>query len=300
VLSDKTTLKPHPLSAAVHKLSDYAQLIKLRLSLVVVFSAGITYLIIAGDGARSGPFMALIFGGLLTSGSANTINELIERHTDALMTRTAKRPLPCGRMAPLEAIIFAILTGSAGVFLLGYYLNFLAGAIGLAALLLYGFIYTPLKRVTPFAVHVGALPGALPVIIGGVGAAESMTPAIWALFGLQFFWQFPHFWAIAWLADADYRKAGFALLPSSQGPGATSAWHIIAYSVLLVPAAFLPWYVGLSGWLSTVIAAGFGIAFVALAIKLLRKQDRKSALAIMFLSFAYLPAVFVSILFDKV
>ena len=204
------------------KVKDYFQLIKFTLSFTVVFSTVVSFLIApyAQYYSRSTLLSVLLLfvAGMLITGSANSINQVLEKHTDAIMKRTASRPVASGRMSETEAYVFAFITGAIGVAMMWYFFNFQSAMVGLFSLFLYGFIYTPLKKINSIAVLVGAVPGALPCLIGWVAATDQFSIGGWILFGIQFIWQFPHFWAIAWLAHQDYSKAGFKLLPADKGP----------------------------------------------------------------------------------
>ena len=194
----------------MNKVRDYLQLIKPSLTIMVVFSSVISYLLAPKVVAYDWTMIILLFaGGMLVTGSANAINQVVEKDTDAMMKRTAKRPVASGRMSVTEGWIFAITTGAPGVFILGHYFNWLSAGIAAFSLFLYAFIYTPLKKVNSIAVLVGAVPGALPCLIGWTAGNGEIGTGGWILFAFQFFWQFPHFWAIAWVAHKDYSTAGF-------------------------------------------------------------------------------------------
>ena len=214
------------------RIRDYVQLIKLSLSIMVVFSSVISYLLAPGIVEYDWVMIILFFvGGMLVTGSANAINQVVEKDTDAMMKRTANRPIAAGRMSAEHGWAFAVLTGALGVFILGYYFNWLSAGLAAFSLFLYAFIYTPLKKVNSIAVLVGAVPGALPCLIGWAAGNDALTMGGWVLFALQFFWQFPHFWAIAWLAHGDYSKAGFRLLPAEKGPDRFTALQSAILSI---------------------------------------------------------------------
>src|ERR1700677_2814084 len=213
---DTNTIANSNSFALASKVKDYFQLIKFTLSFMVVFSTVVSFLIAPNEDyfvrSKIISVLLLFVGGMLVTGSANAINQVIEKDTDAMMLRTAKRPIASGRMSTQEGTIFAIVTGILGVFVLWYWFNYQSALIGLFSLFLYGFIYTPLKKVNSVAVLVGAFPGAFPCLIGWVAAFGDHPVSWlggWILFGIQFLWQFPHFWAIAWLAHKDYTTAGF-------------------------------------------------------------------------------------------
>jgi len=282
------------------KLRDYMMLVKFSLSFMVVFSAIISYLLapkIIGFNAKM--ILLLFAGGFLITGSANAINQVVEKDTDALMKRTAKRPLASGRMSVSEGWTFAAITGALGVFILWYFFNPLSAGLAAFSLFLYAFIYTPLKKVNSISVLVGAVPGALPCLIGWAAGNDALTAGGWALFAIQFFWQFPHFWAIAWIAHKDYSGAGFKLLPSVEGPSKYSAIQSIIYSLLLIPVGLLPYILGMSGLISAVIVFIANLLMVWQSVRLYRQMELKAARRVMFSSYIYLPVVLLALLGDK-
>jgi len=284
----------------MNKLRDYSQLIKPSLSIMVVFSSVISYLLAPKVVEYDWEMIVLLFvAGLLVTGSANAINQVVEKDTDAMMKRTAKRPVASGRMTVAEGWAFAIITGVIGVFMLGNFFNWLSAGIALFSLFLYAFIYTPLKKVSSISVLVGAVPGALPCLIGWAAGNDALSLGGWVLFSLQFMWQFPHFWAIAWIAHKDYTKAGFKLLPSELGPTKYTAIQTIIYSLLLIPAGVIPYFIGMSGTVSLVIVALANVFMVWRCVQLYRNMDVPSARRVMFSSYIYLPIVLLALLADK-
>ena len=289
------------------KAKDYVQLIKPSLSIMVVFSSVICYLLAPKVVEYDWKMITLLFiGGLLVTGSANAINQVVEKDTDAIMKRTGNRPVAAGRIGVNEGWTFAIVTGIAGTFILGYFFNWLSAGMAAFSLFLYAFIYTPLKKVHAVAVFVGAFPGALPCLIGWAAGNDSITGHEWVdygglvLFALQFIWQFPHFWAIAWLAHHDYARAGFKLLPSEQGPTRYTAIQTIIWSLLLIPIGVLPYFIELSGIISlgiVLLANGF---MVWRCVQLYRTMTVAAARRVMFGSYIYLPVVLLALLADKV
>lgn len=280
------------------KLRDYNQLIKFRLTFTVVLSAVLGFLL-GNQGLINYEHLgALILGGFLVVASSNGINQIIEKDFDKLMSRTANRPIAQQRMSILEAGIFCAVTGIIGVSVLGLFLNTYAALLGFASLMSYAFIYTPLKRVSPIAVLVGAFPGAIPPLLGWVAATGGFSYAAISLFLLQFFWQFPHFWAIAWILDDDYKKAGYRLLPAN-GRSKASARQVIIYSATLIPLSFLPYAFGMSGWLSMVLVAICSAVLLYYAIRLHNKLSVKEAKRLMFASIVYNPLTLIMLLLDK-
>ena len=285
------------------KFKDYMMLIKPSLSIMVVFSSVISFLLTQGSGnyVNIWKMIFLLFaGGLLVTGSANAINQVVEKKTDALMKRTMNRPIASGRMSEKEGWAFAIITGAAGVFILGHYFNWLSATLAAFSLFLYAFIYTPLKKVNSIAVLVGAVPGALPCLIGWAAGNDALTAGGWVLFALQFLWQFPHFWAIAWIAHKDYSAVGFKLLPSGEGPTRYTAIQAIIYSLLLIPVGVIPYFLDMSGYISMIIVILANLFMVWRCVMLYRHMDVKAARKVMFGSYIYLPVVLLALLLDKV
>ncbi|WP_435353235.1 heme o synthase [Emticicia sp. SJ17W-69] len=282
-----------------YKAKAFFDITKFRLSSTVVFSGAFGF-IIASDKIDWIKVVLFCIAAFSTTAAANIINQIIEKDLDKLMKRTEERPLPSGRLSVREAAIFGWFLAMIAMYILFYEFNVRAGLLALLSMVLYGFVYTPLKRVGPIAVAVGALPGAFPPMIGWVAAANhfGLEPGI--LFAIQFFWQFPHFWAIAWVLDEDYAKAGFKLLPSSGGQNLNSAIQIMIYTVFLLPLCWIPHYLVMTGINSGVIATICGVLFLAQTFHLMRKVDRKAALQLMFGSFIYLPVVQIAYLLDKV
>ena len=284
------------------KLKDYFQLIKFTLSFMVVFSTVVAYLLAPGVRFNTLQVLLLFAGGMLITGSANAINQILEKNTDALMKRTSTRPVASGRMSIQEATIFAIIIGVAGVLLMWFRFNMESALLGLLSLFLYGFIYTPLKTKNSVAVLVGAFPGALPCLIGWVAGFYD-TPIIWTggliLFAIQFLWQFPHFWAIAWVAHKDYTLAGFKLLPGDKGPTKFTALQTVMYSAMMIPVGVLPYYFHMSGIVSMWIVLACNVAMLLLSIRLYIKMDVGSARRVMFGSYFYLMIVLLSLYANK-
>jgi protoheme IX farnesyltransferase len=282
------------------KLQDYKLLIKFNLSFMVVFSAVISYLLAPKVTEFNWKSIILFFvGGMLVTGSANAINQVVEKDTDAIMKRTANRPVASGRMSVTEGWAFAIISGIAGVLILWHF-NFLTAALAAFSLFLYSFIYTPLKKVSSISVLVGAIPGALPCLIGWAAGNDDLSAGGWALFAIQFFWQFPHFWAIAWIAHKDYSAAGFKLLPSESGPTKYSAIQAIIYSLLLLPVGVFPYFLGISGVVSLIIVSVANVLMITQCVRLYKDMTVQAARRVMFSSYIYLPIVLLALLIDKI
>ena len=294
-----------------HFLSDLKQLVKIRLTMTVVFSASIAFLI---GSKQQGDinwlnWVILTAGGFLVTGSANGFNEIIERDLDRLMKRTADRPIPAGRMTTGQALVLSLLMGIAGTYTL-VTLNFVAGLLSVFSILLYAFFYTPLKRKSPIAVFVGAFPGALPPLIGYYAAFSQNDLAAYSLsnasaiiiiplilFAIQFVWQFPHFWAIAWVLDEDYKRAGFRLLPTMK-QDRVSAGMVLFSTLLMIPVSMLPMFFGFGGYIVSIVSVIGALVFSWYGLKLFLRREVASAKKVMFTSFVYLPLIQLVLLFD--
>jgi heme o synthase len=281
------------------KARAFFQLLKFRLALTVAFSSAIGYLLGVHE-LNWGKALLVMLGGLAVTGSANTINQIFEIELDRQMKRTAKRPLPLGIVSPREAWVFVVVLGVLGLGLLTYFFNPLAAALSLVSLILYGFVYTPLKTISPICVAVGAIPGGLPPLIGWVAATGYLGIEGWILFGIQFMWQFPHFWAIAWVLDEDYKKAGFKMLPTPGKKDLRTAFQIMTYTLVLIPLSLLPFYFRMTGTVYPMVAAVCGVLFLMQTFYLMRTVSKKAAMSIMFGSFLYLPIVQIALVLDKV
>lgn len=281
-------------------ISDFNKLIKLRLTLTVVFSASISFLIGSKEqGNINWQFwMILTLGGFLVTAAANGFNEIIEKDLDKLMGRTKDRPIPAGRMTTGQALVMSLFMGILGTLLL-IKLNFLTGILSVFSIILYAFVYTPLKRKSPIAVFVGAIPGALPPLIGYFAAFDSphisWIPVI--LFLIQFVWQFPHFWAIAWVLDDDYKLADFRLLPTTKRDK-ISALSIVLSTIILVPISIMPFLYQFGGYVYLSIAMISGLLFLMQSLMFYRMQNTQTAKKVMYSSFLYLPIVQLALLFD--
>ncbi|MDB5134860.1 MAG: cyoE [Mucilaginibacter sp.] len=282
--------------------SDFSKLIKFRLTFLVVFSASVSFLIGSKANAATHGIInwkhwgMLIIGGFLVTAAANCFNEIIEKDLDKLMKRTKDRPIPAGHMTTGQALILGLFMALAGTYLLGS-LNLTTGLLSVFSILLYAFAYTPLKRKSPIAVFVGAIPGALPPLIGYVAGYGTIDQIALIVFGIQFVWQFPHFWAIAWVLDDDYKLAGFRLLPTGKRD-LISAIVTFICALVLVPVSLLPTIYHYGGYWVGGVSLVCSLVFLYLAFMLLMKRDIKSAQKLMFGSFFYLPVVQLMFLFD--
>jgi protoheme IX farnesyltransferase len=291
------------------KWSDFSKLIKMRLTLLVVFSASISFIIAvkANGGNTWGSlysttmwinWVKLVVGGFLVTSAANCFNEVIEVDLDKLMKRTMDRPMPAGRMTTGQGLVLGLGMGMAGTYLLGS-LNILTGLLSVFSIILYAFAYTPLKRKSPIAVFVGAIPGALPALIGYVAGQPHgrIDEIALILFAIQFVWQFPHFWAIAWVLDDDYKLAGFRLLPTGKRDR-TSAIIAFAATLILLPVSLLPYLNHNAGIVLAIVSLFMSLIFIYQAFNLMRTLEISSARKLMFGSFYYLPVVQLMFLFD--
>ncbi|MBK7764250.1 MAG: protoheme IX farnesyltransferase [Bacteroidetes bacterium] len=285
----------------VQKFKDYQQLMKLNLSMLVVFSSVVGYIIIPDLVIHYSKLLYLFLGGTLITAAANAGNEILERDIDKIMRRTRLRPLPDGRMSILEASVFCCLTLIAGLAILWLQFNMLTAILSFFSFALYVGLYTPLKKVTPFSVLVGAFPGSLPCLIGWVAGTNEMTSmGAWTLFIIQFFWQFPHFWSIAWIGHEDYEKAGLKMLPRIEKVGHFTAFQCVIYSAVLIPLSALPMItIPGNGWISVI---GLGLAsiwFLYNSLQFLKDNSDLKARRVMFASFVYLPVTLLSLVLDK-
>ena len=284
----------------IRKLKDYQQLMKLNLSMLVVFSSVVGYVIIPDVKVEFIDLLYLFIGGSLVTAAANAGNEILERNTDKLMRRTMLRPLPDARMTVLEATLFCVITLFAGLSILYLKFNPLSALLSLLCFVIYVAIYTPMKKVSPLSVLIGAFPGSLPCLIGWVAGTNHLgSMAAWTLFIIQFFWQFPHFWSIAWIGHEDYEKAGMKMLPRIEKVGYFTAFQCVLYSAVLIPLSALPMVVGLGGWISVV---GLGLAalwFLYNSLNFLKDNSDAMARKVMFASFVYLPIVLITLVLDK-
>lgn len=298
MLAEKTVNIDERTGTSTLKIADYVAFTKLRLSLLVLFSAVIGYLMGAAGRVNWTELVCLFFGGLFITGASNGLNQIFERDLDRLMKRTMSRPLPMEKMRLPEAYVLVVLLAVAGSLLLWFGTNPLCALLSLSSLAAYSFVYTPMKRVSSLAVFVGAFPGALPPLLGWVAATGRVDDMALFLFAGQFMWQFPHFWAIAWRLDDDYKKAGFNLLPFSTGRNRSNAFQILLYTMALVPVSMLPVIFGYTHLISGMIVLAASLAFLVPALQLYRTCSMKAATTLMFASFLYLPVVQIALLIN--
>lgn len=286
------------------KMKDYMQLVKPNLSFLVVFSSVIGYLLAPNVQLEWDKILYLFLGGSFVTSGANVVNQILERNSDKLMKRTKVRPLPDGRMQVTEAVILSIVFSVAGFLIMYFCFNPLASYVSLFSSVVYGFFYTPMKRIHPVCILIGAIPGALPPLIGWVAATGTLTQMTdmggWSLFLIQFFWQFPHLWAIAWVGYEDYLKAGIRMLPSREGKTSFTGLQSMFYSITLIPLVMIPYQLGMIGLLGLWSAIILGLFYFIASFNFYLKNDKVSAKKLMYASFIYLPIVLIMMLVDKV
>ena len=281
-------------------ITDFLQLTKFRLAISVVFSSLAGYLL-AANKIETQVLLGLFFGGFSMVGASNAFNQLIEKNKDYLMSRTQNRPLPGGRMSNITAFTIATVLAFLGILILQY-INYKTALFGVLSVFLYACIYTPLKSVTSLAVFVGAFPGAIPFMLGWVAATGSFGIEPGILFMIQFFWQFPHFWAIGWMVDDEYKKAGFKMLPTGS-PDKTTAFLIVFYSLWTIIISILP-YTRYSGDLNLSIQAAIALIliggyFLYFAFKLMHQKTKKAARNLMYASIVYISFLQIIYVLDK-
>jgi protoheme IX farnesyltransferase len=289
-----------PAVLAPSRLADYLALTKPRVAVLVLFTVGAGVLLAGGAGVSLLVLFHTVFGTALVAGGASALNQLLERHSDALMRRTESRPLPAGRLQPLEVWLFGAGLGAAGVAYLAVTLRQpctpLVAAFTFVA---YVGVYTPLKSRTPFNTLVGAVPGALPPVIGWTAVRGSIGPEAWALFAVVFLWQVPHFLAIAWVYRADYARAGLCMLPVLDRDGVVTGRQMVVYSLALIPASFAPVLQGVAGPVYLGGALTLGLGFAACAARFARRPSDARARRVLRASLVYLPGVLALLLLDS-
>lgn len=283
----------------IENIKLFFEITKFRLSLLVALSSVFGFFISSSKVDINEVFILLV-GGYLISSSSVINNQILEKDLDKMMNRTNKRPIPTGRISIYKSVIISIFSMIIGLFLISFYLNIYAALLSFISLILYSFVYTPMKKFGPIAVFIGAIPGALPPLIGWVASTGQITLEAIIIFSIQFIWQFPHFWAIAWMYDDDYKKVGFKLLPNNGEKNLKTAVNIMIYTLFLIPLGLLPTIFGITGIISGTVAVFLAIIFLAQTFKLINDYSRESAVKVMFSSFIYLPIVQISYVLDKI
>jgi protoheme IX farnesyltransferase len=280
-------------------LKDYIALTKPRITWLILMSTGVGFFFGAQAGWHFLTLLHTIIGtGLIASGTA-ALNQWYEREADAKMRRTQERPLPAGRLEAGKALGFAIAISAAGFAELWLGANPLCALLGLATLLLYLFVYTPLKQVSPHSTTIGSIPGAMPPLIGFAAASGTLTWDAWVLFAILFLWQFPHFYAIAWMYKEDYARAGIRMLPVVEPDGRSTARRILLYSLALIPISLMPKFFAMAGNVYLCGALALGLAFLYYGLRIRTDRTRQQARRVLLASVVYLPALFSLMLIDR-
>jgi protoheme IX farnesyltransferase len=282
------------------RLVDFVAITKPRLNVLVIATSAAGFYLASGAPIETAGLALTIAGTALVAGGASGINQVLERDVDARMERTCLRPLPDGRLQRGDALAFAAALSAAGLILLAATANVMAAAVALATLLTYAFVYTPLKRRTPLATVVGAVPGALPPLIGWAAVRGSLAPEAWTLFAIVFLWQMPHFLAIAWMYREDYARAGFPMLPVIEPDGLSTGRQAVLYAAVLVPASLMPTVVGLAGALYLWAALALGTLLFVLAVAFARTRSLAAARWLFLGSITYLPLAWAVMIADRV
>ena len=288
------------LPVARSRAHDFVALAKPRLNFLVVASALAGYTMAGGDTSSVALLLCTLAGTGLVAGGASALNQVIERQPDGLMRRTRMRPLPDGRLQPGESLVFAIAAAGAGLLILALGANLLSAAVAFTTLLTYAAIYTPLKRVSSFATVVGAIPGALPPVIGWAAARDTLSPGAWILFGIVFLWQLPHFLAIAWIYREDYARAGFPMLPVIDPDGHSTARQACVYAAALLPVSLAPTLVGMTGTTYFYGAFALTLLFLGLTLQFARTRSIPDARRLFFGSIIYLPLLWIVMIVGRV
>jgi protoheme IX farnesyltransferase len=281
-------------------MSDYLQLTKPRLNLLVVFTTGAGYWLGVAGHVDPWTLAHAVIGTALVAGGSAVFNQLYEQDVDALMSRTRLRPLPDGRVTPGRAFAFGLLLNALGLIQLTVAVNYLSALVAFATLVSYVVWYTPMKRRSSLATVVGAIPGALPPVIGWAAATNTLGREAWLLFAIVFLWQMPHFLALAWLFREEYERAGFPVLPVVEPSGRSTARQAVIYTAALLPVSLAPALTGLAGPLYFAVALVLGVAFLALAIRFSLDLHRRSARHLFLGSLVYLPLIWIFMIATRV
>jgi len=280
------------------RFRDFLELTKPRITLMVLLSSGVGYVLASPESVDPVAWMVAIAGIALVAGGTSALNQVVERDVDAKMSRTRGRPLPAGRLEPGPATAFSVGMALGGIGVLALFVNPLTALLAGIALVTYVAVYTPLKRVVSFATVVGAVPGALPIVGGWTAARGELGPGAWALFGILFFWQMPHFLALAWLYREDYRLGGLRMLTVTDPSGSQAGHQSVLYALALLPTSLLPVVLGLSGSAYAVAALGLTGAYLASAIRFARRTDGPAAKGLFRTSLVYLPLLLLMLAID--
>lgn len=285
-------------SLVVSRFADYLELTKPRIATLALVTVTIGYMLGSAGEWQAIPLLHALLGIGLVAASSSAINQWWERYTDQRMKRTENRPLPAGRLSPSEVLTFGIVTGIVGVAYLIIAVNLLCAILALTTLVLYAGIYTPLKRYTSFCTAIGAIPGALPPVLGWVAATNSLSNEAFALFGILYMWQFPHFLAICWLYQDDYADAGLRMLPAMKPSPGITGWLCVAYAVALIPVSLLPSHLAMAGDRYLFVAVLLGLAYLYSAFRFLRNESATTARQLIYTSLVYLPLLLLMLTWD--
>jgi protoheme IX farnesyltransferase len=275
------------------RAADYVTLAKPRLNMLVVASTLAGYVMGDGEMAKAGQVISMLAGTGLVAGGASAFNQVYERRTDALMRRTRLRPMADGRMNAQDALLYAAVLSLAGLATLALFVNVLSALVALATLISYVVIYTPLKLRTSFATVIGAIPGALPPVIGWAAATNGLGGGAWILFGIVFLWQLPHFLAIAWMYREDYARAGFPMLPVIEPDGRSTGRQSVLYAAALLPLSLAPTLVGIANSFYFVAALALTLGFLVLTLRFAKTRSGADARRVFFASIVYLPILWI-------
>jgi heme o synthase len=284
-------------------LAAYIELTKPRIALMVVVTAAIGYFLgnLQYDGTTNmALFLLSMLGVALAGGGASVLNQYIERDVDSLMDRTKNRPIPSGVISPAVALYLGVFMALGGCFLLWYYVNMLTAFLALQSTFLYVLVYTPMKRLTWWNTSVGAIPGAMPPLMGWAAATNTLDPAAWILFAVMYIWQHPHFFAIAWMYRDDYERGGLKMLPVVKPDGRNMSAQVIGFSILMIPVSLLPTALGISGPLYFIGALALGLIFLVYGILFVRNKSQETARTLMRVSLIYLPLWLIMFAIDSV
>jgi protoheme IX farnesyltransferase len=285
-------------TALVSRLADYLVLTKPRISVLVLLTVSAGYALASADRWQGAPLLHALCGIALVAAASSAFNQLLERESDARMLRTFSRPLPAGRLSTAEVLWFGIVTGACGIAWLGLFVNTATAVLTAVTLVLYAGVYTPLKRRTSFCTAVGAIPGALPPVLGWAAAGAPLDGAAFSLFAILFLWQFPHFLAIAWIYRNDYEEAGLKMLPLRGQLPRVTGLMAVGYALVLVPLSLFPSACGLAGNAYLAIALALSLAYLAVAVRFAAKESLPTARLLLWTSLIYLPLLLVALVWD--
>jgi protoheme IX farnesyltransferase len=287
----------------LQRMCDYLELTKPKIAVLALLTVSLGFALSAAQSGLHANWWALLghanLGIALVAASSSAWNQLLERRIDGLMVRTRNRPLPAGRLSSLEVAVLAVVSAAIGVAWLAVHVNLLTAGLAALTLVLYSFVYTPLKQFTTFNTVIGAIPGALPPVLGWTAAGGSLDSGAFALFAILFLWQFPHFMAIAWLYRDDYRNAGLKMIPVDDPSGMKTGMTAVGYALALLPVSWLPARLGLAGNSYAGAATILGIWYIVSAIQFSRLQTVTSARRLLWTSLLYLPALLGALVWDR-